>query len=162
VSAQRLVVGIAELAVGRDDSLLVTHALGSCLGIVAYDPVAAVAGMLHVMMPNSAINPDKASVRPGMFVDTGVPLLFQKCYAAGARKERMLVKVAGGAARAQNGETDSFQIGKRNLLMLRRILWKNGVLIRGQEVGGTVSRDLLCDVSTGEVSVRTGGRLWSI
>jgi chemotaxis protein CheD len=158
----RVVVGIADLVVGRDGDLLVTHALGSCLGIVAHDPVARVGGMLHVMMPTSSINLEKAQLRPAMFVDTGVPRLFQECYAAGARKERMIVKVAGGAARAQAGETDSFQIGKRNMLMLRRLLWKNSVLIRGQEIGGTISRDLIYEVSTGEVTVRSGGRTWSI
>lgn len=158
----RVVVGIADLVVGRDGDLLVTHALGSCLGIVAHDPVARVGGMLHVMMPTSTINLEKAQLRPAMFVDTGVPRLFQECYAAGARKERMIVKVAGGAARAPAGETDSFQIGKRNMLMLRRLLWKNSVLIRGQEIGGTISRDLIYEVSTGEVSVRSGGRTWSI
>lgn len=160
--ANRVVVGIADLAVARGGDLVVTHALGSCLGIVAHDPVAGVGGMLHVMLPNSSINREKAADKPAMFVDTGVPLLFQKCYRLGAEKERMIVKVAGGAGRASPGEPDSFQIGKRNLLMLRKLLWKNGVLIRGQDVGGTISRDVLYDVATGEVKIRSGGKTWSI
>lgn len=158
----RVVVGIADMAIGASGDLVVTHALGSCLGIVAHDPVAGVGGMLHVMLPDSSINPEKSREKPAMFVDTAVPLLFRECYAAGARKERMIVKVAGGAARAQGGAPDSFQIGKRNMLTLRKLLWKNGVLIRGQEVGGTVSRDLLFDVASGDVKVRSGGRTWSI
>ena len=160
--ATRVVVGIADLKVGRSGDFLVTHALGSCLGIVAHDPVAMVGGMLHVMLPSSQINEEKAREKPAMFVDRGVPLLFQSCYRLGAEKSRMVVKVAGGAARAQDGAADSFQIGKRNMLMLRKLLWKNGVLIRGQDVGGTASRDLLYDVETGDVSVRSGGKTWSI
>ncbi len=160
--ATRVVVGIADMAVGSAGDLLVTHALGSCLGIVAHDPQARVGGMLHVMMPTSAINEEKAREKPAMFVDTGVPELFLACYRAGARKERMIVKVAGGASRAQDGEPDSFQIGRRNMTMLRKLLWKNGVLIRAQDVGGNGSRDLIYDVGTGEVSVRSGGKTWAI
>jgi chemotaxis protein CheD len=65
---------------------IVTYALGSCLGITVYDPVARVAGMLHVMLPLSTIAPDKAVVNPYMFVDTGVPKLFFETYKAGAAK----------------------------------------------------------------------------
>lgn len=153
----RRVVGIADLQVGRPGERLITHALGSCLGIVVHDPEAGVGGMIHVMLPNSRINEDKARQNPAMFVDTGVPALFQACYRAGASKERMVVKVAGGAGRAQDG-ADSFQIGKRNMVMLRKLLWKNGVLIRGQDVGGSGSRDMIYEVETGTVTVRSGGQ----
>ena len=155
---QRIVVGIADLKFGASGDLLVTHALGSCLGITAYDPVAAVGGMLHVMLPNSAINTEKAADRPQMFVDTGVPLMFKELYRRGAEKGRVVLKVAGGSGRAADSGTDSFQIGKRNMVMLRKLLWKNGVLIRGQDVGGQGSRDLFFDVETGQVSVRSAGR----
>jgi chemotaxis protein CheD len=157
-TANRVVVGIADLRVGRAGDVLVTHALGSCLGVVVHDPVAGVGGMLHVMLPDSGINPEKAAEKPAMFMDTGVPRLFQECYRAGAAKDRMVLKVAGGAARAVGDAPDSFQIGKRNMVMLRKLLWKNGVLIRGQDVGGSVSRDLLYDVSSGRVEVRSAGQ----
>jgi len=153
----RVVVGIADLKVGAAGDHLITHALGSCLGIVAHDPVAGVGGMLHVMLPDSRINAEKAARNPAMFVDTGVPHLFEACYREGARKARMIVTVAGGAGRAQDPGKDSFQIGRRNLVMLRKLLWKNGVLIRGQDVGGHASRDLLYDVETGTVTVRSAG-----
>ncbi len=153
----RIVVGIADLRIGRAGDHLITHALGSCLGIVAHDAVAGVGGMLHVMLPDSRINPAKANSHPAMFVDTGVPRLFEECYRVGARKERMSVWVAGGAGRAAGPEVDSFQIGKRNFVMLRKLLWKNGVLIRGQDVGGHGSRDLMYEVTTGIVKVRSAG-----
>jgi chemotaxis protein CheD len=157
MTGRRVVVGIADMKLGRAGDHLVTHALGSCLGIVVHDPQTRVGGMLHVMLPDSRINKEKAENAPWMFVDTGVPLLFDACRRAGGKKERMVVKVAGGAGRAGGTERDSFQIGKRNMLMLRKLLWKNGVLIRGQDVGGQGSRDLHYDVATGAVTVRSSG-----
>jgi len=159
--ANRVVVGIADLKLGTPGDELITHALGSCLGIVIHDPVASVGGMLHVMLPDSRINPEKAERQPEMFVDTGVPLLFREAYRAGAVKDRMTVHVAGGASRAEDAK-DSFRIGKRNLQMLRKLLWKNGVLIQGQDVGGSQSRDLIYDVGSGTVRVRSAGSVREI
>jgi chemotaxis protein CheD len=152
------VIGISEARISADAAdVLVTYALGSCLGIVAYDPQARVGGMLHVMLPNSALDPAKAERNPSMYVDTGVPKLFRDCYAAGARKERMLVYVAGGASTRAVPEEDRFQIGRNNFLMLRKLLWKNGVLIAGEDVGGTESRTMLLAIGTGVVSIRSNG-----
>lgn len=152
------VVGVADVKVsGEKGDELITYALGSCLGITVYDPVAVVGGMLHVMLPLSTIDPSKAAQNPYMFVDTGVPRLFLACYRAGAQKQRMIVKVAGGACTGGSEEDDYFQIGKRNLVMLRKLLWRNGVLIKAQDVGGTASRTLTLDIGTGQVTVKANG-----
>ena len=154
----KLTVGVADLRVSANpEDILITHALGSCLGIVVYDPVAVVGGLLHVMLPLSTIDPDKARDNPCTFVDTGVPRLFVECYRLGAVKQRMVVKVAGGACVQQstNGD-DYFQIGKRNIVMLRKLLWRNGVLLSAEDVGGTHSRTLSLHVGTGQVLVRSG------
>ncbi len=135
---------------------IITYALGSCLGITAYDPVAKVGGLLHVMLPLSSIDPDKASQRPYMFVDTGLPRLFLESYQRGAQKNRIIVKVAGGA-NLQHTQNDQFQIGKRNFIILRKMLWKNGVLLKAQDVGGCSSRTMSLNIASGEVSVRSNG-----
>lgn len=154
------VVGMADMKVSAaPEDVLITHALGSCLGIAIYDPVAGVGGLLHVMLPTSTIDPTKAERNPCMFVDTGVPKLFHECYKAGARKERMVVKVAGGASARQKEEEDHFQIGKRNAVMLRKLLWKNGVLLQSEEVGGSVSRTMTLDIANGEVALRVNGEI---
>lgn len=156
--ATRLTVGVADMKVSaRAGEVLVTYALGSCLGITVHDAVAGVGGMLHVMLPSAANHAEKARENPYMFVDTGVPLLFKSCYQLGASKERLVVKVAGGASARDNDEEDSFQIGKNNLVMLRKLFWKNGVLIQAQEVGGRLSRTLSLDVASGEVRIRSNG-----
>lgn len=136
---------------------LITYALGSCLGVSLYDPVARVGGLLHVMLPQSTLDPAKAAANPCMFVDTGVPMLFRACYQAGARKDRLVVSVAGGASVHSDPEADRFQIGKRNFMMLRQLFWKNGVLIRAHDVGGQLSRTMILEMATGEVRIRRDG-----
>ncbi len=148
-------IGIADMRISSNEGdTLITYALGSCLGITVYDPVAHVGGMIHIMLPNSAVNPEKAKQNPLMFVDTGVPELFRACYKAGAKKERIELRVAGGASTQNKPEEDQFQIGKRNFLMLRKLLWKNNVLIKAWDVGETYSRTMSLEISTGEVNLK--------
>lgn len=147
------IISIADMKVSKNvEDTLITYALGSCLGITVYDPVAKVGGMLHVMLPLSSVNLKKAQENPYMFVDTGVPALFHACYKAGAVKQRMVVKVAGGASTQQ--KEDQFQIGKRNFLTLRKLLWKNNILIESFDVGENHSRTMWLDIATGEVSLK--------
>jgi chemotaxis protein CheD len=157
-----VVVGVADVnfatAAGPGPARLATYALGSCLGVAVYDAAAGVAGLLHLMLPASSTDPARAAQAPAMFVDTGVPLLFKECYRLGARKERMVVRVAGGAHQAEREDGDLFQIGKRNLLALRKLLWRNNVLVRAEDVGGSrVSRTLYLDAATGALRVRATG-----
>jgi chemotaxis protein CheD len=152
-------VGVADLAISRDPGeRLITYALGSCLGVAVHDPVAGVGGLLHLMLPESAIDPVKGEHQPAMFVDTGVPLLFKECYKLGAKKERMVVRVAGGAHAAAREDDDRFQIGKRNMVALRRMFWKNGVMIAAADVGGAqTSRTMWLDVGSGVVTLKIAG-----
>jgi len=158
--ASDIIVGMADVRFSATPGeQLVTYALGSCLGITIWDPVSTVGGMLHVMLPSSAIDAAKAALNPAMFVDTGVPLLFRKSYELGARKERIIVRVAGGAHSGATEADDQFQIGKRNFLALRKLLWKNNVLLHAHDVGGfQTSRTMRLDLATGEVSVRANGK----
>lgn len=153
------VVGLADFKVSNvAGERLVTYALGSCLGIAVHDPVARVAGLLHVMLPTGTIDPKKMADKPAMFVDSGVPLLFKACYQLGARKDRMQVTVAGGAHQGAREEDDRFQIGKRNLIALRKLLWKNQVLVHAHETGGLqTSRTMWVDVATGAVTLKVNG-----
>lgn len=154
----RQVVGVAELKVSaRPGDVLVTYALGSCLGVAVWDPTAKVGGLLHCMLPSASEHEELARKQPARFVDTGVAALFQEAYRLGARKERILVKVAGGASVVQPGQQDSFQIGKRNILALRKLLWKNGVFISREDLGGHWARTMSLDVATGEVRIRCNG-----
>ena len=156
-SRNRRVVGIADMAISSDPrDLIVTYALGSCLGVCVFDPVARVAGMLHLMLPQGSLSPEKAAQNPLMFADTGIPKLFLGSYALGAKKERMIVVVAGGASFNMNEDAD-LAIGQRNVAMLRKVLWKNGVILKKHELGGTEPRNMSLDVRNGEVTLGFGG-----
>lgn len=150
------VVGIGDCKVSKDpNDTLVTHALGSCIGVMIYDPVVKVAGLLHYMLPESSLDLEKARLKPFMFADTGIPELFHMTYALGAVKQRLIVMAAGGAQMLDPNGT--FNIGKRNQLAMRKIFWKAGVLIKKEEIGGMASRTVRMDVATGKVMLRTAG-----
>jgi chemotaxis protein CheD len=151
-----LTVGVGDCKVSNTaEAVLATYALGSCIAVAIHDPVAAVGGLLHFMLPESSLNPDKASQNPFMFADTGIPLLFHAAYGLGAEKRRLVVRAAGGAQVMD--ENGVFNIGKRNHLALRKILWKAGVMIHGEEIGGTSSRTVRLEIATGRFWVRGPG-----
>lgn len=146
-------VDIADLFVTNEpDATLITHSLGSCIGVTIWDPEARVGGMIHYMLPTASISPEKAKANPAMFADTGIPALFRAAYGLGASKKRMIVKVAGGSSLLDDKGT--FNIGKRNYIALRQIFWKNGVLIDAEDVGGSCSRTLKLTVASGKVTIK--------
>ena len=150
------IVGIADMGVSQNQQCgLITYSLGSCIGVAIYDPVAGVGGLLHYMLPESQIDPQKAQKNPFMFADTGIPLLFKEAYRLGAVKNRIIVKVAGGSQILD--DSGFFNIGKRNYLALRKILWKNNVLIKAEDIGGQVSRTIRVDLNTGKVWLKYSG-----
>lgn len=151
------IVGIADMKLCQDhESGLITYSLGSCIGVAVYDPVAKVGGLLHYMLPESTIDPQKAQKNPFMFADTGIPLLFREAYRLGAVKNRMIVKVAGGSQILD--DSGFFNIGKRNYMALRKIFWKNNILIKAEDVGGQFSRTLRLEAATGRVFVKYSGQ----
>jgi chemotaxis protein CheD len=154
----KLVAGIAEMVVSNNpDEALVTYALGSCLGLALHDPDAGVGALIHLQLPNSSLDPARGQTNPERFVDTGVPAVFKAAYRLGARKDRITAYVAGGASMIEAGQRDSFQTGKRNLVILKKLLWKNGVFLKGEDVGGRISRTVTLNVATGEFFVKANG-----
>ena len=154
---QRITVGVGELAVSdRQETELVTFSLGSCLGVVIHDPQAKVAGLLHLMLPDSNLNPERAQNQPGVFADTGLPRLFRSAYDLGANKRRLRVVLVGGGQVMD--EAGRFNIGKRNYTAVRKIFWRNNVLVDAEDVGGSVNRTVGVEVESGRVWLRTNTR----
>jgi chemotaxis protein CheD len=150
-----LVVGISDCKISANpDELLVTYALGSCIAVALYDPAAKIGGLLHYMLPDSALDGNKAQQNPFMFADTGILKLLEAVRQRGGEPRRMLVRLAGGAQVLDSQGT--FQIGKRNYLAARKILWKAGILIAAEAVGGEVSRTTRLEIATGRMWVREG------
>ncbi|WP_287125291.1 chemotaxis protein CheD [Desulfobacter sp.] len=150
------IVGVADMKVSNNPAEdVITYSLGSCIGLVIYDPVVRVGGILHYMLPESAIDKEKAVQKPFMFADTGIPRLFKTAYAMGAMKPRIKIFVAGGAEILdQNG---FFNIGKRNYLALKKMFFKNKVMIDKQEVGGNINRTVRIEIASGEIFLKTSG-----
>ena len=151
-----VVVGVSDCRISQDEEAsLITYALGSCIAVAIHDPVARVGGLLHLMLPDSSIDSAKAAEKPYMFANTGVPMLFHQAYAAGAVKSRLVVRVAGGAQVINDNGV--FNIGKRNHLAVRKLLWRAGVLVASESVGGTESRTVRLEVGSGRFWLRGPG-----
>ena len=144
------------MKIGQQSDTIVTHALGSCLGLMVYDPVAKIGGLLHAMLPLSKINPEKAEANPYMFVDTGVPALFKALYDIGGQKSRMVVKAAGCGNPL--GKNEMFKIGERNYTVLKKLLWKNNILLESEDVGGAQSRTVHFKIADGKTIISSNGQ----
>jgi chemotaxis protein CheD len=152
----KYIVAVGDMKCGGGKDVLVTYALGSCLGLMIYDPAVQVGGLLHAMLPLSKINPEKARTNPFMFVDTGVPELFRAVYNQGGQKKNLIVKAAGCGNPIGNSEM--FKIGDRNLIVLKKLLWKNNVLLSSEDTGGTEARTVQLDLASCQTIVFSRGR----
>ncbi len=157
MSKKRLIVDIAGAKVSNDPTdVLATYSLGSCIGVCLYDPATHIGGMLHYQLPDSKEDSQRAEEMPLMFADTGVKLLVDRMVSMGASKKRMQVKIAGGAATEHAPQ--GFNIGKRNQLAIKKVLWQNGMLIDAADVGGSSPRNIYMNIADGSVTVRCIGR----
>jgi len=154
---RKIVVGVGDLAVSNNPAVvLATYLLGSCLCVTIYDPVTRGGGLLHLMLPDSSINPGKAALQPATFADTGVPALFRAAYQMKADKYRVQICLTGGAQFMDN--SGFFNIGKRNYETVAALLEQHGLKVQAMEVGGLVSRTVSLTVGTGEVRLRVSGK----
>lgn len=152
--AKRVTVGIGELAVsGTPGGMIITHALGSCIAVMLHDPQVPVAALLHFLLPESRINPERAANQPATFADTGIPLLLEQARQRGMDPRRTRIWLIGGAE--VNG-CGTLNVGKRNTLAARNILWKHGLMVHKEAVGGTDARTASITVTEGLVETSTG------
>ena len=154
----RHTVGVGDMKIAGGNDTIVTHALGSCLGLMIYDPHVQIGGMLHAMLPLCKINPEKAASNPYMFVESGVTHMLKQMFEMGAQKKRIVVKAAGCGSPMTNNEM--FKIGERNFTILKKILWKNNILLSAKDVGGTKSRTVYFELSSGEITISSKGQKW--
>jgi chemotaxis protein CheD len=150
-------VGVADMKVSNDpEAVLATYSLGSCIGIAIYDAVARVGGLLHYMLPESSLDPEKAKKNPCMFADTGIPALFKAAYKLGAKKQRIKVVIVGGSQILD--QKGFFNIGRRNETAVRKMFHRNNVIIDYTDVGGVVNRTIKMAVDNGDVWLKVSGK----
>ena len=152
--AQRVVVGVGDLGASNNTMLILsTYALGSCVAVVAHDPASKASALLHAMLPNSKLSPDKAAAQPAMFVDTGLLLLFRALEGLRVNRGSLRLFVTGGASVLC--DSDVFKIGERNVRTTLDWLTQRGYSIRATAVGGFVNRTVHLEVGTGNLELKT-------
>ena len=150
-------VGIGELAVSKNpEDKIKTFGLGSCVAIVMLAPKQKAVGLVHIALPESEINPEKAIKQPGYFADTGIPYLLKEMAKLGSDPsgKGLIVKIIGGAKVMD--PNNRFNIGKRNVLSIKKILWSLKMAVVADETGGTVSRTVDVNVQNGRITISQG------
>ena len=148
-------VGIADLNIAKSPDVIRTSGLGSCVGVVVYDLNEQIAGMSHIMLPDSQVT-KQTVMNEYKYADTAIDILIEKLLAQNARKLLLKAKIAGGAQMFQmNSSSDVMRIGPRNVDAVIDRLKQHQIPIIASDVGGSNGRTIEFDPSTGELHIRT-------
>lgn len=151
------IVGVSDLGFSSDpNETLITYSLGSCMGVALYDPTAKIGGLIHCLLPQATSGSEDSRHNPFMFVDTGINNMIEAIEELGTLKRRLICKIAGGGA--PSGPENTFRIGEKNYAMVRKILFKHNILIKGEFVGGATAKTMMLHINTGRVIVRFNGK----
>jgi len=151
----RIIVGVGDCRIARlPTPTIATYALGSCIAVIAYDWRRKTGGLLHVMLPDSSLDPKKAAINPYVYADTGVPALLREMDSMGSPKTQLRWSLAGGAR--MMADSSHFAIGKRNHMALKKIFWQLGMFVEHEDIGGEESRSVWLDLRTGRIDLRKG------
>ena len=153
--SDKLIIGIADMNMAKGEGMLVTYALGSCIGICLHDPVLKLGALVHIMLP---VNMEAGRKTPMKYADTGIRETLRLMESKGASRNRITAKIAGGAKMFEVGSTSLGNIGQRNIESVHLNLKKEGIRLLKEDVGGSVARTLLFDVNSGLGCVRCYGR----
>ena len=149
-------VGMADLNIGRAPDVLTTLGLGSCVGIALYDATIKVGGLAHIMLPDSTQIKNNNNV--AKFADTAIEVLINKLVEEGARKNRLIAKIAGGAHMFEfKNMDDMMRIGTRNVNAVTQILGDNGIPVISRDIGSNYGRTVELYTNTGIFRVKTIG-----
>lgn len=156
-SDQIIIVPMSGLAVSHDQhATLATYALGSCVAVIVYDPLSKIGGMLHFQLPDGP--KDRMQQAPlGMYGRRAIPILFRKMVNIGADKNSLVTMIVGGSDILRNTKTQ-FDVGRRNVYMARKMLWRLRMPLSAEEIGGNAARSVSLRLSDGRVSIRSEGR----
>lgn len=151
-------VGIADLNLVLDPGTIMTIGLGSCIGIALYDRVLKVAGLSHIMLPDST--QFKNVSNPMKFADSAIPILIEKMHKQGCRKQNIVAKIAGGASMFNFSDKKiKMDIGKRNSDAVKKVLSYYKIPILAEDIGGTKGRTMIFKLESGLVEIKTLGVL---
>ena len=153
---KEVIVKVADWAAEREDGVLVTLGLGSCVAIMLHDPQTKTGAMAHVLLPSASLARDLTN--RAKFPETAVPLLIERLKALGADPRRLVAKLAGGASMfSQLVTPGTIQMGERNVLASRSALRKAEIPIVRESVGGDRGRSVRFHMQDGRVEIRSVG-----
>ncbi|HCF83293.1 MAG TPA: chemotaxis protein CheD [Ruminococcaceae bacterium] len=151
-----ITIGIGDLKVCKSPDVLVTYALGSCVGICLLDSSAGVGGLSHIMLPDSTTGVNSAA-NPMRFADTAIPMLIREMERLGASRSRLRAKIAGGATMFALAN-DKFNIGDRNVTEVKKMLAKERIPILAEDTGADYGRTVFFYPETGVMEIRAAAR----
>ncbi|SER07015.1 chemotaxis protein CheD [Gracilibacillus ureilyticus] len=155
ITSTILKVGIADLKTTKAPNLLKTSGLGSCVGVVVFDSTNKIAGLAHIMLPDSTASKRETN-NVMKYADTAIELLLEELYQLGAKKYALKAKMAGGAHMFSfRSENKMLRIGDRNVEAVRRHLTAQKIPIIAEDVGGNKGRTIEFNVETGMLEIRT-------
>ena len=153
---QAIKIGIADMQLAKDKGMLITYALGSCIGVCLYDPLLRLGAMVHILLP---LNMETGRKNPLKYADTGIKETLRQMEAKGAMRQRIVAKIAGGASMFEViGGSSLGNIGQRNIDSVHMVLKREGIRLLKEDVGGRTARTLLFDVTNGLCCVRCYGK----
>ncbi|MCQ6274118.1 chemotaxis protein CheD [Bacillus sp. V3B] len=148
-------VGIADMNIVKEPNLIRTSGLGSCVGVILYDPLQKIAGLAHVMLPDSSLA-KSGSLNIAKYADTAIKELASCLVKQGARKAALKAKIAGGAQMFQfSTGNEMMRIGPRNIEAVKKQLSALHIIIVGEDVGGNNGRTIEFDPKTCILQIRT-------
>ena len=149
-------VGIADLNVAFSPDKLITVGLGSCVGIAIYDKNIGIAGLAHIMLPDSSqFNKITNEIK---FADLAIPILVTDMIKKGAKLRNMRAKIAGGASMFNfSDKSIVMDIGNRNSIAVKNALKVLAIPLLAEDIGGNKGRTLIFDTISGVLSIRTVG-----
>ena len=154
--SDKLIIGIADMKMAKGEGMLVTYALGSCIGICLHDPVLKLGALVHIMLP---LNMEAGRKNPLKYADTGIREALKAMEAKGAARAHITAKCAGGAKMLEvSGKGSRENIGQRNIESVRMVLRREGIRLLAEDVGGTTARTLSFDSATGTATIQSYGK----
>jgi chemotaxis protein CheD len=146
------IVRVADLRAGHGSEVLVTVGLGSCVAIVLHDPQVRVGGMAHVLLPSTALA--RTDTNPAKFPQTALPRLLELMAERGASPRRVTARLVGGASMfASLAQPGTIQMGERNIVACRQVLYQHGLALTGEATGGDYGRTVKLWVSDGRLEI---------
>jgi len=151
-------VGMADFKVAKENGILITVGLGSCVGIALYDPTTKIGGLAHIMLPDSTRQKAAGTkINLAKYANSSIDQMLETMKALGANTSKIIAKIAGGAHMFK-GANGILKIGQENVAAVKKKLKEKKIYLKADDTGADYGRTVELDVTTGKYSIRSAGR----